>query len=845
MSTSITRVPSRLLAALAALAMVASMVAIAPAASADEHGPEVVRVTGESRFDTAAQVAGLTYPDGASDVIVAAGFNFPDALASSGVGGLVDAPILLVNDALDSVPAETSAALADLDPDTVHIAGGTAAVSQAIEDEIEAAGDWTMNRFAGTDRFDTAALMAGVFGPDDVAGSTAIVGTGFVAADSLAAGPLAHFGPHPILLTNTDELPQTTADALEDLEIETVLVLGGEAAVSADVAAELEALESVETVARAAGSNRFETAVEITGFEEFSGGERVMLATGFGLDNVPADALAGGPHGGVFGAELLPINDVRDELPTSIETYLQEIAEDLETIVVLGGEAAVSAAVADAAQAAGTPDVPPTNQTFTVTPADEATFDTTGTDLTRSYTATDFGDIEGVAIDAVDAADADYVDDDGTITFPETGGDAAFDNSNLTLSNVRVDGTVLAGTGFGDDIDVSDAEEVTFDVTVAADGKRVPVVYEPDTAGDLPLDDADQPENAFGVGGQLTFAATLTVAFDADSQDQRAAAASEASFDIELAGNLDGEVAGVDVNWIVSTDSADTSLSAVTAVNQFASGSVTTDAAGEATFTVTGPDADDFAPADDVDYAVIVEVDGFGDDEIATTITWDSVDPVANALEWDEDTVFVAGSTTTSVSVQVLDQFDNPLGVDEGEQIRFNVDTTTTTSVVNDEDVAVAADGTASVSWSGLVDGGDSELQLAEAQLLDSDDNAIQGIDPVANIELVAADAADVYRYEMAELDALAADEANVVGADIDNTLVFTSIDAVAPTNYATGDVVAFDWTDADAFEVASASVSQGTWFSELEDVLDGTSGNDQLVTTNLDAAADTVFDLQ
>ena len=356
MSTSVTRVPARLIAALAALAMVASMVAIAPAISAQENdeGPEIVRVDGANRFDTAAQVAALTYEDGASDVIVAAGFNFPDALAASGVGGLVDAPILLVNDVLDTVPAETASALEDLDPDTVHIAGGPVAVSEAIEDEIADAGDWDMNRFAGADRFETAALMADVFEPEDVAGSTAIVGTGFVAADSLSAGPLAHFGPHPILLSNTDSLPEATADALEDLEIETVLVLGGVNAISEAVADEIEALDSVETVARAAGANRFETAVEITEFEEFSGGERVMLATGFGPDNVPADALAGGPHGGVFGAELLPINDVRDELPEAIAEYLQSIAEDLELIVVLGGEAAVSADVAAAAQAAGT-----------------------------------------------------------------------------------------------------------------------------------------------------------------------------------------------------------------------------------------------------------------------------------------------------------------------------------------------------------------------------------------------------------------------------------------------------------------------------------------------------------
>ena len=377
MGTSVLRAPSRAIAVLAALAMVASMLVFAAPAQADGHEPEVQRFAGSDRFDTAAQVATDTYPDGADDVIVAAGFNFPDALAASGVGGAVDAPILLVNDINHEATDFTLDALEELDPDTVHIAGGVAAVSVTIESELEDAGDWDINRFAGADRFETAALMADVIG-DDVADDTAIVATGRVAADSLAAGPLANQGPHPILLADaTGELSEYTAGALEDLSIENVLALGGTAALSDDVVDQIEDITGEDSVERLAGDNRFETAIEIAGALDSQSSE-VLLATGFGPNNVPADALAGGPYGGVNDAPLLPINDVNDELPDAIGDYLEGRAGDIDLITILGGTAAVSADVANAAQAAATPGVEPTNQAFTVTSHGTQIIDTEG-----------------------------------------------------------------------------------------------------------------------------------------------------------------------------------------------------------------------------------------------------------------------------------------------------------------------------------------------------------------------------------------------------------------------------------------------------------------------------------
>lgn len=351
---------SRVLAGVWALALLAGLVT-APVALADQHEPEVVRFAGSDRFETAAQLATSTFPNGAADVIVAAGFNFPDALAAGGLAGLFDAPILLVNDVLNALPPATRAALSVLDPDRVHIAGGPVAVSLALEETIAEAGDWQVERFAGTNRFDTAALMAERFG---TLADTAVVATGRVAADSLSAGPFAYRAGWPILLTEVATLPSRTADALEGLDVDTVLVLGGTAAVGNGVVDAIERITGDGSVERLEGADRFETAAAIGRYAQdnvaaFAEIDEVALATGFGpprpgtSERVPADALSGAPYGGTNAVPLVPINDVNDELPDASAAAIADHAETLERITVYGGTAAVSEAVVDAAVTAG------------------------------------------------------------------------------------------------------------------------------------------------------------------------------------------------------------------------------------------------------------------------------------------------------------------------------------------------------------------------------------------------------------------------------------------------------------------------------------------------------------
>lgn len=101
----------------------------------------VSRIAGDNRFSTATALADFGRRRGLemTNVIVATGRNFPDALAAGAVAGRLGAPILLTE--RDNVPVETanwlranSASISE-----IYVMGGTAAVSENTQRALSAA----------------------------------------------------------------------------------------------------------------------------------------------------------------------------------------------------------------------------------------------------------------------------------------------------------------------------------------------------------------------------------------------------------------------------------------------------------------------------------------------------------------------------------------------------------------------------------------------------------------------------------------------------------------------------------------------------------------------------------
>lgn len=127
----------------------------------------------------------------------------------------------------------------------------------SYEDEIREETD----EIAGDSKFDTAALIALEAYPAESGGcNTVIVATGNHWADATGGSALAGVLDAPILLVDTDEIPESVADALTAMDPSKIIILGGRYAVGEGLEARLQALPGVESVERIWGETLYDTA---------------------------------------------------------------------------------------------------------------------------------------------------------------------------------------------------------------------------------------------------------------------------------------------------------------------------------------------------------------------------------------------------------------------------------------------------------------------------------------------------------------------------------------------------------------------------------------------------------
>ncbi|MCA1060814.1 cell wall-binding repeat-containing protein [Rossellomorea aquimaris] len=121
--------------------------------------------------------------------------------------------------------------------------------------------DTYVDRLAGMDRYETALAIAyrGWFGGTD----EILLATGDNFPDALAGAPLAYYKDAPILLTTKDALHETVKEAIYELGIEKVTIIGGTGAISKNVEDDLKNKYGVRTM-RISGVDRYETAVAIS-----------------------------------------------------------------------------------------------------------------------------------------------------------------------------------------------------------------------------------------------------------------------------------------------------------------------------------------------------------------------------------------------------------------------------------------------------------------------------------------------------------------------------------------------------------------------------------------------------
>ncbi len=179
-----------------------------------------VRLGGADRFDTAILIAqnGLNNP---TNILLATGLNFPDALAAGAAAAKVNGAVLLTNGNVQ--PPANQTYLAAHPSDVLFAVGGFAAAAVPTAQSI-----------SGIDRYDTAVKVAQKFFTNP---TTVGLASGVNFPDGLTGG--AHIGRlgGPLVLTDPNALPAFTSSYLTSIAstVTSGFVYGGTNAIAANV----------------------------------------------------------------------------------------------------------------------------------------------------------------------------------------------------------------------------------------------------------------------------------------------------------------------------------------------------------------------------------------------------------------------------------------------------------------------------------------------------------------------------------------------------------------------------------------------------------------------------------
>ena len=276
--------------------------------------------------------------------------------------------------------------------------------AQVIGSGLPAIGVLNQTRIGGVDRYATAGQLFTLGGFTGGAAHVAVIASGAnypdaLSANYLAAGLNAGAGTR-VLLTDPNLLPQATSQALITGSIATVYIVGGTAAVSANVANAISAMHVGNN-----NANAFINVIRVAGADRYATNNQVDLFNGATLVNLAivavgsnfADALAVAPV--VVNKKVPLVLTDGTTLSASASSTLVNLG--IKNVIIAGGTAAVSAAVEASIKALGiTIAYRLAGADRTLTASMVATYETTALATAAFPATTAYAALNGLAMNA-------------------------------------------------------------------------------------------------------------------------------------------------------------------------------------------------------------------------------------------------------------------------------------------------------------------------------------------------------------------------------------------------------------------------------------------------------------
>ena len=308
----------------------------------------IPRLAGFDRVGTAIAVSEAGWPSGATDVVLAAGDQYAEALPASVLAAAKNGPLLLTVGT--SLPDAVADELDRLQAARVTVVGS---VPVSVSDAI-ASTKRTVTRI-GIDHDPTATAIAVAAAVGGKSGVAVLVNDGRF-ADGVSATTIAAGRGWPVLLTTSTIVPQKTVDAWRALGVKSLVLVGGTEVIASTI--ETFARDAGKCagsagcdVERLAGTDRYATSVAVAKKSLSLGGRSastVLLGTGTAYP----DVLASGPLASRLGGVSLLVDGSGLGADAASRRFLSSNASAVKEVQILGGSGAVSVAADRALQEA-------------------------------------------------------------------------------------------------------------------------------------------------------------------------------------------------------------------------------------------------------------------------------------------------------------------------------------------------------------------------------------------------------------------------------------------------------------------------------------------------------------